>query len=179
MQGSEQQLAVPVQVVSAEQALVPAARAIVIDTNIVLDLFIFADPATPPLRAALESKSLRWIATQVMRDELERVLAYTHIVPRLVFYQLKPADVLARFDAMVQIVAAAPKVQLNCKDADDQKFIDLAAAHQAILLSKDHAVLALAKRLRAFGVHTSMVFASHCVLAGDSGRQRQHLIPLQ
>ena len=51
-----------------EQAGVPT---VVLDTNIVLDLFIFADPATPALRAALEAKSLRWIATQVMRDELE------------------------------------------------------------------------------------------------------------
>lgn len=138
----------------------PSKRAILLDTNIVLDLLVFNDPATPALLAALNSGALCWIASQPMRDELERVLAYTHIVPRLVFYQLSAADVLARFDVMVQIVAAAPKVPLTCKDADDQKFIDLAAAHQAILLSKDHAVLALAKRLRAFGVHTSKLFAS-------------------
>jgi putative PIN family toxin of toxin-antitoxin system len=131
---------------------------IVLDTNIVLDLFIFADPATPALRAALEAKSLRWIATQVMRDELERVLAYSHIVPRMRYYEVSAADVLAKFDALANLVEAAPKVALTCKDADDQKFIDLAAAHQSLLLSKDHAVLALAKRLRPFGVATSSVF---------------------
>jgi predicted nucleic acid-binding protein len=132
----------------------------VLDTNIVLDLLVFGDPATKVLLVELEAGRLRWVATQPMRDELERVLAYSHIVPRLQFYRLSAADVLARFDALVQPVAVAPKVALNCKDADDQKFIDLAAAHQSLLLSKDHAVLALAKRLRAFGAHTRTTFAS-------------------
>lgn len=135
-------------------------RAIVLDTNIVLDLFVFNDPATPALLQALQGNGLRWIASQPMRDELERVLAYTHIVPRLAYYELSAEQVLARFDAMVQIVAASPKVSLTCKDADDQKFIDLAAAHQAVLLSKDHAVLALAKRLRAFGVQAGTVYCA-------------------
>jgi predicted nucleic acid-binding protein len=111
------------------------------------------------LLEALQAGQVQWIATQPMRDELERVLAYTHIVPRLQFYQLKAQDVLAKFDALVQIVDVAPKVALTCKDADDQKFIDLAAAHQTLLLSKDHAVLALAKRLRPFGVFAGSLFA--------------------
>jgi putative PIN family toxin of toxin-antitoxin system len=147
------------QPVAAEVATATPARAILLDTNIVLDLFVFNDSATPALLQALQGGNLRWIASQPMRDELERVLAYTQIAPRLAFYQLSAADVLSRYDALVQIVDVAPKVPLTCKDADDQKFIDLAAAHQAILLSKDHAVLALAKRLRAFGVHTGKVFA--------------------
>ncbi len=132
--------------------------AIVLDTNIVLDLFIFSDPATRELRAALDAKSLRWIATQVMRDELERVLAYTHIVPRMQFYQVTAADVLAQFDARVSLLGVAPKARYVCKDADDQKFIDLAVAHQALLLSKDKAVLTLAKRLRTLGVATAARF---------------------
>jgi putative PIN family toxin of toxin-antitoxin system len=131
---------------------------VVLDTNIVLDLFVFNDPATPVLLDAMQSGQVQWIATQPMRDELERVLAYTHIVPRLQFYQLGAQDVLARFDALVQLVEVAPKVALNCKDADDQKFIDLAAAHQSLLLSKDKAVLCMAKRLRPFGVQTRTAY---------------------
>ncbi len=136
------------------------SRAIVLDTNIVLDLFVFADAATPVLLVALQSGVLRWIASQPMRDELERVLAYTHIVPRLQYYRLSALDVLASFDALVQMVEVAPKVALTCKDADDQKFIDLAAAHQSLLLSKDKAVLTLAKRLRALGVQTATQLAA-------------------
>jgi putative PIN family toxin of toxin-antitoxin system len=137
-----------------------SVTAIVLDTNIVLDLFIFADPAIADLRSALDFKALRWIATKVMRDELERVLAYTHIVPRMQFYQLTAADVLAQFDARVLLVELAPKARYVCKDPDDQKFIDLAVAHQALLLSKDKAVLTLAKRLRSFGVETAARFAA-------------------
>ncbi len=142
-----------------EASMVPSmVPSIVLDTNIVLDLFIFADPATPALRAALEAKSLRWIATQVMRDELERVLAYTRIIPRMQFYQVTAQDVLARFDALVALVPVAPKARYVCKDADDQKFVDLAVEHQTLLLSKDKAVLTMAKRLRPLGVQTAAQF---------------------
>ena len=143
---------------ASQEPVVPAVRAIVLDTNIVLDLFVFNDAATPVLLRALQAGHVRWIASPPMREELERVLAYTHIVARLAYYELSAAQVLDRFDALVHTVDVAPKVALTCKDGDDQKFIDLAAAHQAILLSKDHAVLALAKRLRAFGAHTSAAY---------------------
>ena len=44
------------------------------------------------------------------------------------------------------------KASLTCSDADDQKFIDLAIAHQALLLSKDQHVLSMQKRLLAQGI---------------------------
>ena len=52
---------------------------IVLDTNIVLDAFVFNDPATQPLKLALASRKIQWIATKAMRDELARVLAYPKI----------------------------------------------------------------------------------------------------
>ncbi len=125
---------------------------IVLDTNIALDLFVFNDAKTAYLKQALESGTHQWIATQPMRDELERVLAYPQIVPRLAFYQLTATDVLAQFDKFAQLEPIAPKATVTCKDADDQKFIDLAVAHKSLLLSKDNAVLCMAKRLLALGV---------------------------
>lgn len=125
---------------------------IVLDTNIVLDLFVFNDPASQPLKQALLGGQVRWLATQAMRDELERVLAYPQIVPRLAFYQLKPGDVLAQFDRHAQLTPDAPKATVTCRDADDQPFIDLAVSHCATLLSKDRAVLCMKKRLSALGV---------------------------
>ena len=125
---------------------------IVLDTNIVLDLLVFDDPAAQPLRDALAARRVQWIATQAMRDELARVLAYPKIVPLLARYKLNAADVLAVFDRQVQRVDAAPKATITCKDADDQKFIDLAVAHRATLLSKDRAVLCMARRLSVLGV---------------------------
>ena len=125
---------------------------IVIDTNIILDLFVFGDPATAPLRQQLDAGELGWVATQPMRDELERVLAYPQIVPRMDFYGRSAAEVLGHFDRLVRRVEVAPKTTATCKDADDQKFIDLAVAHGARLLSKDRAVLCMKKRLLALGV---------------------------
>lgn len=125
---------------------------IVLDTNVVLDLLVFDDPATPALQQALADGALRWIATPVMREELARVLAYPHLVGRLGFYRLSAADVLVAFDRQVQLVEVAPKAPMVCKDPDDQKFIDLAVTHRARLLSKDRAVLKLKKRLSLAGV---------------------------
>ncbi len=127
-------------------------KKIVLDTNIILDLYVFKDPATVPLQIALESGTYQWIATQPMRDELERVLAYPQIVPRLAFYQLTATDILEQFDKFAQLEPIAPKASVTCKDVDDQKFIDLAVAHKSLLLSKDNAVLCMAKRLFSLGV---------------------------
>jgi putative PIN family toxin of toxin-antitoxin system len=131
---------------------------VVLDTNIVLDLWLYKDAATPALLEALEIKTVQWLATQVMRDELERVLAYTHIVKRLVFSQLTAEDILAQFDAHVQLMPIAAKALYVCKDGDDQKFIDLAAQHKTQLISKDKAVLTMRNRMARLGVAVAKVF---------------------
>jgi putative PIN family toxin of toxin-antitoxin system len=120
---------------------------LVLDTNIVLDLFIFHDPRCDALKLALREVRVQWVSTQVMRDELERVLAYTHLQPRMAFHQVTAAQVLAQFDAGAELVGTAPRAVYVCKDEDDQKFIDLAVEHRAILVSKDKAVLCMRKRL--------------------------------
>ena len=61
-------------------------------------------------------------------------------------------DVLAQFDRHTTIVDVPPKAPVTCADPDDQIFIDLAVAHQAILISKDKAVLTMKKRLAALHV---------------------------
>ena len=143
------------------------ARPVVVDTNVALDLLIFSDPRTAPLRALLTQGRLDWIATQVMRDELERVLAYPHIVSRMDFYRVDAAQVLAAFDAKARLVDIAPRVTYVCKDADDQKCIDLATTHRAILLSKDKAVICMRKRLVNLGadVATEVVLGVDVVCA--------------
>jgi len=128
---------------------------LVIDTNIVLDLFVFDDKAVRQLKAALEQGGLDWIATQPMRDELERVLAYSHIQSRMVSYGVCAQDVLAGFDRHARLVDAPAKATVACSDPDDQKFIDLAVQHKCPLLSKDAAVLSMKKRLATLEVIAS------------------------
>ena len=125
---------------------------LVLDTNVVLDLFVFGDPATQPLQAALALGQLDWLATPAMRDELERVLDYAHIASRLASSGLQATDVLWQFDRQSRIVEAPAKAPVTCSDPDDQKFIDLAVRHECLLLSKDAAVLALEKKLAALRV---------------------------
>lgn len=130
----------------------PARQPVVLDTNIVLDVFVFNDAAAQPLKKALQAGELDWLATQAMRDELERVLAYPQIIPRLAFYQLGAGDVLAAFDRHARLMEVAVKAAVTCGDPDDQKFIDLAVAGKALLLSKDRHVLSMKKRLLAQGI---------------------------
>ena len=130
----------------------PLLPALVLDTNIVLDVFVFNDAAAQPVREALAAGRWDWIATPPMRLELERVLGYPQIVPRLVFYQLSAGDVLAHFDAHARLLPVPAKAPVTCSDADDQMFIDLAVAQRSTLLSKDKAVTSMQKRLLALGV---------------------------
>ncbi len=125
---------------------------LVLDTNVVLDLFVFRDPRAEPLAAALARGDLEWLATAAMREELVRVLAYSHIAARLAASGIGPADVLASFDVQARMVGTPPQATVTCTDGDDQKFIDLAVRHKCLLLSKDAAVLALRKRLAALEV---------------------------
>lgn len=128
------------------------ATPVVLDTNIVLDLLIFKDVETQTLSNALSQSKFSWLATAAMREELERVLGYPKIAKRMAFYGISAEEILGKFDAGTRTVEASAKASATCKDTDDQKFIDLAVAHSAILLSKDQSVLCMAKRLSALGV---------------------------
>ncbi len=130
-------------------SVIPLLPLLILDTNIVLDVFVFNDAAAQSIRDGLAVSSFDWIATTPMRIELERVLGYPQIVPRLAFYALSAGHVLAKFDAHARLVPVPAKAPVTCPDADDQMFIDLAVAHRCTLLSKDKAVTSMAKRLQA------------------------------
>ena len=125
---------------------------IVIDTNTVLDMLVFEDPAARDLLAQLQQGALQWLAAAPMRDELARVLGYPHIVKRLQSRGLEATTVLATFDTLAIIKPSAARAAFACKDRDDQQFIDLALAWGAALLSKDRAVLSMARRLARLGI---------------------------
>jgi putative PIN family toxin of toxin-antitoxin system len=120
---------------------------LVLDTNIVLDLLVFADPQVQPLSQRLAAGELRWLATAAMREELARVLRYPKLAERVAFRRGDGAAVLADFDRQARLVEVPAKASVTCGDPDDQKFIDLAVAHRCTLLSKDREVLRMRKRL--------------------------------
>ena len=129
---------------------------LVLDTNIVLDLWWFEDPRVEPLLAALQTGEVRWLATDAMREELQRVLTYPHLTRRP---RRREHDPLIEFDRHAVLVPTAVRAPYVCKDPDDQKFIDLAAVHTATLLSKDAQVLTMARRLLRLGVQVTPTWA--------------------
>lgn len=125
---------------------------LVLDTNIVLDLFVFGDPQVQPLSQGLLAGELRWLATAPMREELARVLRYPKLAQRVAFHRGADDAVLADFDRHARLVEVPAKASVSCGDPDDQKFIDLAVAHRCTLLSKDREVLRMRKRLERLEV---------------------------
>ena len=138
-----------------ESPTLPALErpAIVIDTQVVMDWLVFRDARVQALTSAVTSGALRWLVAPAMRDEIRHVLGRgiaAAYAPDLAFIE-------AQFDAHALAVEAIPPQplagRLVCRDPDDQKFIDLALATQARwLISRDKAVLALAKRARLKGL---------------------------
>lgn len=119
---------------------------IVLDTNVVLDLFHWANVDAVPIMAALEAGRIACFADQRTLDELQRVLTY----PQLKLTPDMISTRYARYSALVQVIpdGEAPPLP-RCKDRDDQKFLELAARCNAdLLVSKDKALLKLRGRTR-------------------------------
>ena len=128
---------------------------LVLDTNVVLDLLVFGDAGARTVAEALRQGTHRWLATPAMREELERVLAYPKLTPRVSFHRGGPDAVLRDFDAQAALVEPPAKAPLTCGDPDDQKFIDLAVAYRCTLVSKDREVLRMSKRLAQLEVRAT------------------------
>ena len=131
---------------------------LVLDTHVVLDIFVFQDPAVDALRDGLLQRQVIWLATVAMRDELTRVLDYPRIAARMARKGLLQDRLLSEIDRLMVLHPEAAPARVRCRDADDQKFIDLALAHGASLLSRDREVLCLARPLLALGVKVSALY---------------------
>ncbi len=123
---------------------------IVLDTNVVLDWLLFGEPAVATLVQAVTQGRLRWVVTAPMRDELAHVLARGLAAAR----GADVATLLATWDRHAALCPEPPSQGLlRVTDPDDQKFVDLAmAAGARWLVSRDRAVLKLARRAAAAGV---------------------------
>lgn len=124
----------------------PAGLPVVLDTNVVLSLWMFEDPTLVRLRTAVEQGELRAFTRDDCLGELARVLTYPH-------FAQPPERQTAIFDAYRTrcIMITPPEVPTEelprCADRDDQKFLELALDCGArALLTRDKLVLKLGKR---------------------------------
>lgn len=119
--------------------------AAVLDTNAVLDWLVFGDPRVQPLADAITAGRVVWVATEPMRAEL------LHVLPRLAQTRWRPdpAHVGRMHRAFAtEWTGSLPPLRpgLRCRDAADQKFVDLALAAEARwLVSHDRALLDLSR----------------------------------
>ena len=125
---------------------------LVLDTNVVLDLLHFDDAAVAPLRRALQEGRAACIGNAACRDELAHVLSY----PQFKIPEHEARRILDEYATLVQFCDTANDATLpplpQCRDPDDQKFLELARAAKAdLLVTKDKALLALARRRKALG----------------------------
>lgn len=126
--------------------------ALVLDTNVVLDWLVFRNPAAACIEPALAAGRWRWFATAAMVSELEHVLTYPEVQSWLPDRGALHAS-CARWATLVAALPPALSNPLRCIDPDDQMFIDLALQlGGATLLSRDRAVLKLARRAQAHGI---------------------------
>jgi predicted nucleic acid-binding protein len=124
---------------------------LVLDTNVLLDWLLFQDPSTRALDLAVRSGRWQWAATEAMRAELEQVLTRDHLSSRQTDLRVVPTA-WARWAWIVEPARVATQAAMRCSDPDDQMFIDLALQLGAVLLSRDRAVLSLARAGRARGI---------------------------
>jgi putative PIN family toxin of toxin-antitoxin system len=145
--------------VSAEKfsRMIPKpAHKLVLDTNVCLDLFVFRDPRWQGLLAAIQGGEVSCVTRADCRTEWTLVLAYA----RLGLDTSTQQAVLAEFDRLIALVPQTPHAPSPlpvCKDKDDQKFLELAATSGAhCLITKDKALLKLARRMRKLGLFEIM-----------------------
>ena len=127
-----------------------APSSAVLDTNVVLDWLLFADPGVTALAAAVQTGTVCWLSCQRMRDELEHTLRR----PELSRWRPDGHQLLNRFDGLARMLPTPPATTgLRCTDPQDQVFIDLALHTRATwLISHDRAVLKLRSRAAKSGL---------------------------
>jgi putative PIN family toxin of toxin-antitoxin system len=123
---------------------------VVLDTNILLDLFYFAEPSQKSLHEALIAKEIQAFTHRSIWEEFEEVLA------RKPFNQS-----LAQIATIKQTNAGLfewctlknPPCGVKCIDPDDQIFVELSVElTPCYLITKDTDLLRLHKRLLQLGV---------------------------
>jgi putative PIN family toxin of toxin-antitoxin system len=120
-------------------------RSIVLDTNILLDIFVFNDERALHLKKVLFDKTRHFVASQKTIEEFADVISR----PLFKLDEEAQAAILAQWQSIAEQrddsnVAPAP---WKCQDPDDQIFLDLAyQLRPTILISKDNAVLQIARR---------------------------------
>jgi putative PIN family toxin of toxin-antitoxin system len=126
-------------------------KTVIFDTNVLLDLFIFNDFRALHIKQALAEKQLDALASRQTLEEFADVISR----PLFSLEQDAQESLVQEWQSLARIIEdqkiiAAP---WQCRDMDDQIFLDLAfTCKPCILISKDNEVLKLASGAAKEGV---------------------------
>ena len=122
---------------------------LVLDTNVLLDLWVFDDMRARPLRAALEAHRIAALRNGASVDEFTQVI----LRERFKLSTERRFDILRQWDRIACDVPQVVKAPIVASDPDDQMFLDLAYSAPAdCLVTRDKALLRLARRARRDGL---------------------------
>ena len=135
-------------------------KSVVLDTNALLDLFVFNDFRAIHLKQALREKRIDAVATAKTIEELEDVISR----PLFALDENKQTQILSEWHSLCRRVddQSLTEAPWQCEDTDDQVFLNLAySIKPAILISKDNALLKLANQALKGGI---LITSSYQVL---------------
>lgn len=127
---------------------------LVLDTNVVLDLLVFRDPTTEPIRLLLDAKLVDAVRSEASMLELVDVIQR----PTFKLNQEEQAIILQAWESVTRLLEneVMEPAPFTCRDPDDQIFLDMAySIRPALLLSKDLLVLELGASAKHHGVEIS------------------------
>lgn len=120
-------------------------KSVVLDTNVLLDLFVFLDPNALPLKLALQAGCIDAVASEASVAELIDVISR----PLFALTPHEQSTISLQWQSYARMLAdeTLAEAPWRCQDPDDQVFLNMAyAIKPATLFSKDLALLKLASK---------------------------------
>ncbi len=138
---------------------------VVIDTNILLDVYVFQDPDAAALLAQINTGEILPVASAETNAEFAEVISRDKFGLSQQAQQAAISDWTQR--ASMKEASQVTRAPWRCKDKDDQKFLDLAfSIKPCVLISKDKQVLRFKKRAQREGVQI-VASSKLCVVSSD------------
>lgn len=122
----------------------PTGLRLVLDTHIWLEWLLWRSPRIDPLRAGVAAGFLQLYYSSASLDEWQRVLGY----PQFALADEQIQALVAELQSLAQ--NCEPEAELaslpQCRDPDDQKFLELAVQCQAnFLISRDKKLIKIGR----------------------------------
>ena len=130
---------------------------LVLDTNVILDLLVFQDPAAEVIQTVLDAKLVDAVRTEASMLELMDVIQR----PNFKLSREDQASIVQTWECHSRLLenTAIEPAPFTCRDLDDQVFINMAySIRPALVLSKDLRVLELGAIAQRHGVEITSYY---------------------